>query len=123
MKKIIICLFLVIATNSFASENLVLRTESLQIHNLSNDEVTYKPCDVDIVITDNSVIIYSSTTQIYDMKDKEDVFRKDGYQVYTYICVDRNGLTCKVLFWLSEYKQNVVRIGYNDYMWEYFIKK
>lgn len=68
------------------------------------------------------ITIYSEETQVYDIAEYEGKETDgDGDDIYSYYCVDKNGLTCRVS-WVQLNSQNgrmQFYVMYNDMNWLY----
>ena len=122
MKKILLFLLLVLSFN-IGAKNAYMNAKTLQVKIFETNEETSQSCNVDIVVSEGQITIYSAKTQIYTINEVLPDLFKDGYQVLRYKCVNFNGLNCEVQFWTSNYKQQVVRIGFSDCMWEYWLNE
>lgn len=75
-------------------------------------------------MTNDRITIYSNVTQVYDIAEYEGkTTDSDGDDIYSYFCVDKSGLTCRVK-WVQLNSQNgrmQMYINYSDAIWIYNI--
>jgi hypothetical protein len=68
------------------------------------------------------ITIYSKTTQVYDIaKDEGKTTDEDGDDFYSYYCVNKDGLTCRVKLAKlnSQNGRNQVYVDFSDMRWVY----
>ena len=121
MKKIIICLFLVVAAG-LSAKSITLTSKTLQVKIFATGEEKAYPCNVDITVGSGVILINSQEIQLYDIVEVLPDLFKDGYKVLRYDCTNKDGLKCQIQFWTSNTKEQVVRVGFSDCMWEYWLK-
>jgi hypothetical protein len=75
-------------------------------------------------LTNGRITIYSKETQVYDVAEYEGkTTDKDGDDIYSYYCIDKDGSKCRVK-WVKLHSQNErmqMYVYYGDMSWLYNI--
>lgn len=79
---------------------------------------------ISIDLNNDRITIYSTTHQVYDIATYEGkTIDKDGDVIFSYFCIDKNGLTCRVQT-MTRHSQNgkmQMYVYYDDMNWGYNI--
>src|SRR6187551_2396243 len=73
-------------------------------------------------VTNDRITIYSKVTQVYDIAEYEGkTTDKDGDDTYSYYCVDKDGVTCRVRWFVltSQDRSMQLYVNYKDVGWLY----
>jgi len=126
----LLLVLLTISTTGF-SQVYKLKSTSFSIRYKINDyqwsewsEATESSVLITFDLSNDRITIYSKETQVYDIAEYEGkTTDSDGDDIYSYYCVDKSGLTCRVK-WLKLNSQNdreQMYVYYNDMNWLYNI--